>query len=206
MRINKGDSIGIIGPSGSGKTTLLDILLGLIEIDNGSMLYNDSEFSKYLNDWKSHVAYIPQSVFLIDADIISNIALGISYNSVDFAKLEKALDLAKLRSLVNQMPDGIRTMLGEGGVQLSGGQRQRIALARAFYHNRDVIVMDEATSSLDIETEKEIVDEIKSLKVNKTLVVIAHRLSTVKHCDYIFRIENGMIVSQGSYNEVVGNK
>ena len=206
FKINKGDSVGIIGPSGSGKTTLLDILLGLIEVDTGSILYNGKDLSEHRQEWKSHVAYIPQNVFIIDDNIVRNIALGVSDELVDFARLNNAIDQSKLRELVEQMPEGINTMLGESGIQLSGGQRQRIALARAFYHNRDVLVMDEATSSLDNETEKEIVNEISNLKVEKTLIVIAHRLSTVKHCDHIYRIEKGVIIAQGDYSSVVGNK
>ena len=206
FKINKGDSVGIIGPSGSGKTTLLDILLGLIEVDTGSILYNGKDLSEHRQEWKSHVAYIPQNVFIIDDNIVRNIALGVSDELVDFARLNNAIDQSKLRELVEQMPEGINTMLGESGIQLSGGQRQRIALARAFYHNRDVLVMDEATSSLDDETEKEIVNEISNLKGEKTLIVIAHRLSTVKHCDHIYRIEKGVIIDQGDYSSVVGNE
>jgi len=204
--ISKGDSVGIIGPSGSGKTTLLDILLGLIEVDAGSILYNGKDLSEHLEEWKSHVAYIPQNVFIIDDNIVRNVALGVSDELVDLARLNNAIDQSKLRELVEQMPEGINTMLGESGIQLSGGQRQRIALARAFYHNRDVLVMDEATSSLDDETEKEIVNEISNLKGEKTLIVIAHRLSTVKHCDHIYRIEKGVIIDQGDYSSVVGNE
>jgi ABC-type bacteriocin/lantibiotic exporter with double-glycine peptidase domain len=125
---------------------------------------------------------------------------------VNHAKLNSAISQSKLRELIDQMPDGLNTLLGESGIQLSGGQRQRIALARAFYHNRDVLVMDEATSALDNETEAEIVNEIKNLKGSKTLIVIAHRLSTVKHCDYIYRIEQGKIVEQGDYKTVVEKK
>ena len=143
---------------------------------------------------------------MIDDSISRNIALGVPDNLVNHAKLNSAINQSKLRELINQMPEGVNTILGEAGVQLSGGQRQRIALARAFYHNRDVLVMDEATSALDNETEAEIVNEIKNLKGDKTLIVIAHRLSTVKHCDYIYRIEQGKIVEQGDYKTVVENK
>jgi ATP-binding cassette, subfamily B, bacterial PglK len=206
FKIKKADSIGIIGPSGSGKTTLLDILLGLIEVDTGSILYNGKDLIEHQQEWKSHVAYIPQNIFIIDDNVVHNVALGIPDELVDFERLNNAIDQSRLRALMKQMPDGIYTMLGESGVQLSGGQRQRIALARAFYHNRNVIVMDEATSALDNETEKEIVDEINNLKGEKTLIVIAHRLSTVKHCDYIYRIEKGIIVDHGDYSSVVGNE
>lgn len=206
MKISKGDSVGVIGPSGSGKTTLLDILLGLIDVDKGSILYNNEPLVDFLEDWKSHVAYIPQNIFIIDDNVMRNIALGIEDNMVNLESLSNAIEQARLSDLIEQMPDGINTMLGENGVQLSGGQRQRIALARAFYHNRSVIVMDEATSALDNDTEREIVSEIANLKGIKTLIVIAHRLSTVKRCDYIYRIENGSIVAHGDYSSVVGNE
>jgi len=206
LKIKNGDSIGLIGPSGSGKTTLLDILLGLIKVNSGEVLLNGNHLDNSLNVWTNQVAYIPQNIFIIDDSISRNIALGVPDNLVNHAKLNSAINQSKLRELIDQMPDGLNTLLGESGIQLSGGQRQRIALARAFYHNRDVLVMDEATSALDNETEAEIVNEIKSLKGSKTLIVIAHRLSTVKHCDYIYRIEQGKIVEQGDYKTVVENK
>ena len=205
IKIKKGDSVGVIGPSGSGKTTLLDILLGLIDVDKGSVLFNGVGLDMNLSNWKSHVAYIPQNIFIIDNTIARNIALGVPDEQINFNMLDNAINQSKLTELVNQMPDGVNTILGEDGVQLSGGQRQRIALARAFYHNRDILVMDEATSALDNETESEIVEEIKSLKGNKTLIVIAHRLSTVKHCDYIYKIEKGKITKSGNYQSVIGN-
>ena len=204
IKIKKGDSVGIIGPSGSGKTTLLDILLGLIEVDKGSVLFNGKDLNKYDHEWKSHVAYIPQNIFIIDNTIARNIALGEPDDLIDYTRLDNSINQSKLAELINQMPEGVNTLLGEDGIQLSGGQRQRIALARAFYHNRDILVMDEATSALDNETELEIVNEIKLLKGNKTLIVIAHRLSTVKHCDYIYRIDKGKIVDKGSYKTVIG--
>ena len=204
IKIKKGDSVGIIGPSGSGKTTLLDILLGLIEVDKGSVLFNGKDLNKYDHEWKSHVAYIPQNIFIIDNTIARNIALGEPDDLIDHTRLDNSINQSKLAELINQMPEGVNTLLGEDGIQLSGGQRQRIALARAFYHNRDILVMDEATSALDNETELEIVNEIKLLKGNKTLIVIAHRLSTVKHCDYIYRIDKGKIVDKGNYKTVIG--
>ena len=204
LKIQKGDSVGIIGPSGSGKTTLLDILLGLITVNSGEIFLNGKDLEKHLHEWKSHVAYIPQNIFIIDDTVARNIALGIPEDLVDHTRLNNSINQSKLSDLINQMPEGLNTILGEAGIQLSGGQRQRIALARAFYHNRDVLVMDEATSALDNETEAEIVNEIKNLKGNKTLIVIAHRLSTIKYCDYIYRIEKGKIVEQGDYKSVVG--
>ena len=204
IKINKGDSVGIIGPSGSGKTTLLDILLGLVEVDKGRVLFNKTDLNNHSHKWKSHVAYIPQNIFIIDDTISRNIALGVPDDLVDHAMLINSIKQSKLAVLIKQMPEGVNTLLGESGIQLSGGQRQRIALARAFYHNREILVMDEATSALDTETESEIVNEIKLLKGNKTLIVIAHRLSTVKHCDYIYKIDKGKIVKKGNYESVIG--
>jgi len=175
-------------------------------IDNISMKIKkgDENLKNFVNEWKSHVAYIPQNIFIIDNSIARNIALGESDELIDHDRLNSSIKQSKLSKLIEQMPDGVSTILGEDGIQLSGGQRQRIALARAFYHNRDVLVMDEATSALDNETESEIVNEIKLLKGNKTLIVIAHRLSTVKHCDYIYKLEKGKIVMKGSYSSVIG--
>ena len=204
ININKGDSVGIIGPSGSGKTTILDILLGLIEVNKGSVLFNNKNLIDHIHRWRKHVAYIPQNIFIVDDTVARNIALGVPDDLIDYAMLKNSISQSMLAQLIKQMPDGINTVLGESGIQLSGGQRQRIALARAFYHNREVLVMDEATSALDNDTELEIVNEIKLLKGDKTLIVIAHRLSTVRHCDYIYRIDKGKIVEEGTYESVVG--
>jgi len=143
------------------------------------------------------VAYLPQQVFLIDNSLRCNVALGEEESEIDETRLREALRQARLTELVEQLPQGVHTVLGERGVRLSGGQRQRVALARAFYHGRSVLVMDEATSALDNETEKEIVAEIQRLKGQKTMIVIAHRLTTVQHCDRIYRLDQGKIVSVG---------
>lgn len=204
MKITAGQSIGIIGSSGSGKSTLLDVLLGLLDIDDGQIIYNEREAnSSFLTEWRSNVAYLPQKVFIIDDSVKNNIALGEFSSEIDDKKLEKAIKKSQLDELVKELPKGIDTILGDKGIQLSGGQLQRIALARAFYYERDVLIMDEATSSLDNETEKEIVNEIKKLKGKKTLIVVAHRMSTLIHCDYIYKLEDGVIVEKGSYHEVL---
>jgi ABC-type bacteriocin/lantibiotic exporter with double-glycine peptidase domain len=205
LKIKKGDSIGIIGQSGSGKTTLVDILLGLIDVDEGSVLYNNANLKECLHSWRSNVAYIPQNIFIIDDTLRRNIALGVPDDKVSDIKLQGAIQKAQLSELCGNIPNGLDAILGEGGICLSGGQRQRIALARAFYHDRSILVMDEATSALDADTEDEISNEIKNLKQegDKTIIIIAHRLSTIKHCDYFYKIERGSIVSQGSYDTVV---
>jgi len=207
LDVHAGESIGLIGTSGSGKTTLVDTLLGLLEPQEGELIYNDESLTPdVLSKLRAQVAYLPQQVFLIDNTLSQNVALGVDAEEIDIARLNEALQKARLSELVEQLPQGIDTMLGERGVRLSGGQRQRIALARAFYHGRDVLIMDEATSALDNETEREIVDEIKRLKGRNTMIVIAHRLSTLQHCDRIYRLEHGQVVQQGTYASVIGGE
>jgi ATP-binding cassette, subfamily B, bacterial PglK len=203
IEIRAAESIGLVGPSGAGKTTLVDVLLGLLEPQQGALLYNGRPLRDALAQWRSQVAYLPQQVFLIDSTLRRNVALGIDDADIDEHRLAEALRQARLADLVAQLPDGAHTLIGERGVRLSGGQRQRVAIARAFYHGRDVLVMDEATSALDNETEREIVEEIRQLKGQKTLIVIAHRLTTVQHCDRIFRLKDGRIAAQGTYDEVL---
>ncbi len=203
LEIKVGESIGLVGPSGSGKTTLVDVLLGLLELQSGIMEFNGQPLHGHLIEWRSQVAYLPQQVFLIDNSLRCNVALGEEESEIDETRLREALRQARLTELVEQLPQGVNTILGERGVRLSGGQRQRVALARAFYHGRNVLVMDEATSALDNETEKEIVAEIQRLKGQKTMIVIAHRLTTVQHCDRVYRLEQGRIVEEGTPQEVL---
>ena len=203
MDIRAGETVGLIGPSGSGKTTLVDVLLGLLEPEAGRILYNGRPLDAALPEWRSQVAYLPQQVFLIDDTLRRNVALGEADESIDPNRIAEALRQARLTEVVRQLPDGVDTLLGERGVRLSGGQRQRVALARAFYHGRDVLVMDEATSALDNETEREIVEEIRLLTGQKTLIAIAHRLTTVRHCQRMYRLESGRVVEQGCHEEVV---
>jgi len=203
LEIKAGESIGLIGSSGSGKTTLVDMLLGLLEPQKGNLQFNGEETKAVLHQWSSQAAYIPQQVFLIDDTLSNNVALGVASNEIDSDKLHESLRQSKLIEVVEQLPQGIETVLGENGVRLSGGQRQRVALARAFYHGRDVLVMDEATSALDDQIEQEIVKEINQLKGKKTLIVIAHRLTTLKYCDRIYKIDKGRVKEVGSYKEII---
>jgi ATP-binding cassette, subfamily B, bacterial PglK len=204
--LKAGDSIGIIGPSGAGKTTLVDVLLGLLDPQEGTILFNGRDLATkgVLEEWHSNVAYLPQDVFLVDGTLTENITLRETPGPEASAQLASAIAKAQLTGLIEQLPDGLETQIGERGVRLSGGQRQRLALARAFYHGRSVLVLDEATSALDGDTESEIVNEIKRLKGKITLVVIAHRLSTVEHCDRIYRLEAGRIARAGTFADVVG--
>ena len=146
---------------------------------------------------------MPQQVYLIDDTILNNVALGIKDEEIDHARITASLKAAQLQEYVEDLPDGYNTLVGERGLQMSGGQRQRVALARAFYFGRDILILDEATSSLDNKTEKEIIKNIKSLKGKKTLIVIAHRLTTLVNCDRIYEIDNGKIINEGSYEEVI---
>jgi ATP-binding cassette, subfamily B, bacterial PglK len=203
LEIKKGESIGIIGKSGSGKTTILDIILGLLEAQSGEVLFNNIQISKKINNWRSKVAYIPQDVFLIDGTIKENISLGEAKESIDNYRMNNSIKQARLLDIISKLPEGIDTNIGENGAKLSGGQKQRVALARALYYGKEVLIMDEATSSLDKETEKEVVSEIQNLKAVKTIIVIAHRMSTVAYCDRIYRLNEGKIINSGSFEEVV---
>lgn len=204
--IKKGDSIGLIGPSGSGKTTLIDIILGLLEPQEGAVYINNKPLKENLSNWYTTVAYLPQQIFIIDDSVRRNVALTVIDSEIDDKQVIEALRQARLLDLIEQMPQGLDTTIGERGMRISGGQRQRIALARAFYHNREVLIMDEATSSLDEETERQIVSEIKHLKGHKTLIIIAHSLSTVKHCDRLYRLEHGTIVEECTPNNILSNQ
>ena len=205
ISIESGEAIGIMGPSGSGKTTLVDILLGLLKYDKGLITYNNEPLNTDLTAWQSKVAYLPQEVFLLDDTIQNNVALGVQKEEIDQEKVYDSLKKSRLMEFVDDLPEGINTLLGERGSRISGGQRQRIALARSFYHEREVLVMDEATSALDNKTEKEIIDEIGFLKGKKTIIVIAHRLSTLKYCDYIYELDKGSIVRSGKPEDMINS-
>ena len=207
MSIVAGESVGLVGPSGSGKTTLVDVFLGLLEKTSGELFYNGSALSSEdLPSWRRNVAYLPQEVFMIDDSFRNNITFGAANSDENNERLEKALMQSQLSDLVSELPNGVDTQLGEQGVRLSGGQRQRVALARAFYHQREVLVLDEATSALDTATEREIVQEMQHLKGNVTMIVIAHRLSTLQHCDRIYKLERGEIVEVGSYRDMISDQ
>ena len=184
LQIKSGESIGLIGPSGVGKTTVVDIMLGLIKpISEITLMIFVEDARKF---WNTQVAYCKK--YFLDDSLRKNIALGVKSKEIDESKINYAIDKARLNNLVSELTDGLNTKIGERGIRLSGGQRQRIALARAFYHQKEVLVMDEATSALDNESEREIVETIKTLKGQKTIFVIAHRLTTVENCDKIYRL------------------
>jgi ATP-binding cassette, subfamily B, bacterial PglK len=204
LEIRRGDSIGLVGESGSGKTTLVDLLLGLHVPQEGRILLNGSDVTRSgLDALRERVAYIPQTVFVIDDTLRRNIALGIADGDIEPARLAEAMRLAQLDALVGRLPQGLDTVLGERGGRLSGGERQRIALARAFYHNREILIFDEATSALDNETEREVIAAIESLRGTRTMVVIAHRRAPVSRCDVVVRLAGGRAVAVGSPADVL---
>lgn len=193
MTIPAGKSVAVIGASGAGKTTIIDILLGLLEPQKGSVLFDGIDVTTDYNGWLSKIGYIPQSIFMLDDTIKGNIAFGLDDKDVDEDRVWEVLEDAQLADHIRTLPDGIHTEIGEKGVRLSGGQRQRLGIARALYHNPDILVFDEATSALDNETEAAIMDSINRFQGQKTMVIIAHRLGTIKDCDYIYKVENGKI-------------
>lgn len=201
--IHKGESIALIGKSGAGKTTLVDVFLGLLIPQSGDIQVDGLSIYGALRSWQNLIGYIPQSIFLTDDTIERNIAFGIPDHQIDRQRLDRAIQSAQLAELIAQLPEGTQTMVGEHGVRLSGGQRQRIGIARALYHEREILILDEATSALDNETEYLISKAIQELSRTKTMIIIAHRLTTVEHCDRIYEMEKGRIVKCGNYQEVV---
>ena len=196
--------IGIVGPSGAGKSTIIDVLLGLIKPQQGYLVVDDTVIDDHnRRSWQNTIGFVAQSIFLSEGTIAENVAFGIPNKEIDLEQVQKALKLANLGEFFESLSDGIHTKVGERGVQLSGGQRQRIGIARALYHKVEVIVFDEATSSLDGITEKQIMEAIHGLSGNKTIILIAHRLKTVKNCDQIYFIDNGKVDDQGTYEELI---
>ena len=193
LNIKSGQSIGLIGKSGSGKSTLADVLLGLLQPSSGEICFDGVVINESIRGRNKLTGYVPQENFLIDDTLERNIAFGIKDDKIDISLLEKVIEMSQLKELVSGMPSGIKTIVGERGVRLSGGQKQRIGLARALYHDPPILILDEATSSLDEETETDIMKVINKLKGERTLIIIAHRLSTTKNCDRIFTLDNGQI-------------
>jgi len=200
--VNRGEAVGFVGQSGSGKSTLIDIMLGLLEPQSGSVLINGRSFDDVKQSWQKTIGYIPQTIFLMDDSLRRNIAIGIADNEIDELAIHEALKSAQLEDFVASLPEGLDTVVGERGVRLSGGQRQRIGIARALYHRPSVLVLDEATSSLDTETEHGVMKAVQALQGDKTVIIVAHRLSTVEYCDRLYRLDAGRIVDEGTFDEV----
>jgi ABC-type multidrug transport system fused ATPase/permease subunit len=204
LDVRANTTVGLVGPSGAGKTTAVDVLLGLLSPQSGEVRIDGTVLdASNVRAWQNRLGYVPQQIFLIDDSIAANIALGCTDEEIDMAAVERAARVADLHDFVVQdLPDGYRTDVGERGVRLSGGQRQRIGIARALYHDPDVLILDEATSALDNLTERAVMDAVHNLGHAKTIVIIAHRLSTVRNCDKIFMLEHGRCTAAGDYDDL----
>jgi ABC-type multidrug transport system fused ATPase/permease subunit len=206
LRIPQNQSIGFVGRTGSGKTTLADVILGLYTPVSGSISVDGINLTEdNARAWRKRVGYVPQTVFLTNASVARNIALGIPEDQIDHEAVLRAAHMAQADEFITQMPDGYDTVVGERGVKLSGGQRQRLGIARALYHNPDVLVFDEATSALDGMTEDAVMQAVQTLSAERTMILIAHRLRTVQACDRIVMLEAGKIIADGSYSELAKN-
>jgi len=207
LSLEKGTSIGFIGETGSGKSTLLDIIMGLLPPTSGKLIIDQQPINNQNNrSWQAHIAHVPQNIFLSDGSIEENIAFGIAKEKIDYQRVKKAAKQAQIAELIEEWKEGYQTFIGERGVRLSGGQRQRIGIARALYKEANVLIFDEATSALDSETEREVMKAIKSLGKEITVLIIAHRLTTLKECDKIVKLDKNQTIHEGSYREIIGEQ
>ncbi len=198
VNIKKGDLVGIIGQTGSGKSTLIDVIIGLQKPTDGTVQVDGKNINQNIRNWQNQIGYVAQSIYLTDDTIKKNIAFGLENDQINNESIRTSIKQSQLTKFIDSLPNGIETIVGEKGIKISGGQRQRIGIARALYHNPPVIVLDEATSSLNQEIEEELIKTIENFKTNKTILISTHRLSSLKNCDYIINIENGEIVMPNS--------
>jgi ABC-type multidrug transport system fused ATPase/permease subunit len=203
LEIKKGESIGLVGPSGSGKSTMVDLILGLLSPESGRILIDDKDVKDNLRNWQNQIGYVPQSIYLTDDTLRRNVAFGIPEEEIDNNAVDNAIKAAQLDSFIATLAEGLQTFVGERGVRLSGGQRQRIGIARALYHDPEILVLDEATSALDTDTEDKVMKSVNILKGSKTLILIAHRLSSLQQCDTIYQMEKGEIIQKGSAKDML---
>lgn len=204
LKINRGERVGFIGKTGSGKSTLIDLVMGLLAPTEGSLVVDGQLIdAKNRHEWQRHIAHVPQTIFLSDASILENIAFGVPKHEIDIGRVYQAAAKAQIAGLIEQWPNGYDTAVGERGVRLSGGQRQRIGIARALYKEADVIIFDEATSALDLDTETSVMETIDSLSIDLTILVIAHRLSTLRNCTKIIELDHGEIKNSGDYEFMI---
>ena len=207
LNIPANSTIGFIGATGSGKTTIIDIILGLLEPKSGTLEVDENIITKHNSrSWQRSIGYVPQEIFLADNTIAANIAFGVEPGDINQEAVKKASKIANLHEFVmDELPNQYQTTIGERGVRLSGGQRQRIGIARALYHNPKVVILDEATSALDNQTEKIVMDAVSNIKKDVTIILIAHRLNTVKNCDIIFKLEKGELIGQGTFEKLINS-
>ena len=204
--IENGETVGIVGSSGAGKTTLVDILLGLLVPTSGRIMQNKTEdIHSNLPAWQNRIGYVQQSIFLLDDTIEANIAYGIPGEQVDHNRVKEVINLAKLDAWVESLPAGLQSKVGERGVSISGGQRQRVGIARALYRHPEILMLDEATSALDNRTEKELMADVYSMRGDRTIILIAHRLDTIRKCDRIIVLDQGTIAGIGAYDDLLAN-
>lgn len=203
LSIPKGKVCGFVGPSGAGKSTLVDLIMGTLQPNSGKIMIDGTDLSGQVSNWRKNLGYVPQTIYLIDDTIRKNVAFGIDETNIDDEKVLQSLKKASLFEFVSSLPQGIQTKVGDRGVRLSGGQRQRLGIARALYNDPEVLIFDEATSSLDTETEAEISKSIDELSQNRTIIVIAHRLSTIKNADQIIFMEKGKLIDAGTFAQLV---
>jgi ABC-type bacteriocin/lantibiotic exporter with double-glycine peptidase domain len=202
LAVNRGEKVAIVGPSGSGKSTLMDVLLGLFPGFDGDLIVDGIDCRGNIQAWQRSVGYIPQNVYLLDDSIKRNVAFGIEDSDIDLAAVMRAVSLAGLERVVKTQASGLETVIGDRGIRLSGGERQRIGIARALYHDPSLLILDEATSALDNQTERQVVDSILALSPAKTVIIIAHRLSSVRLCDRVHLMNAGRIVDTGSFEDI----
>ncbi len=195
--------IGIIGKSGSGKSTLIDIIVGLLIPDQGSVEIDEKNIKKNIMGWQDKIAYVSQNIFLFDDTILNNIAIGEKNEDIDLKRIKEILKISKLDDFVNNLDNGIETIVGERGLRISGGEKQRIGLARALYKDSEIIVFDEATNSLDVHTEEEFMNDINNLGDSKTVIIVAHRLTIIKNCDKVHLVNNGEILKSGNFSTII---
>lgn len=205
LNINKGEAIGFIGPSGSGKSTMIDVILGLLTPDGGEINVDGQSIQNNLRNWQDQIGYVPQFIYLTDDTLRRNVAFGIPNDQIDDKAVERAIKAAQLDEFVRSIPEGLETFVGERGIRLSGGQRQRIGIARALYHDPAVLVLDEATSALDTVTEQGIMQAVAALQGDKTILIVAHRLSTLKNCNRFYKINHGNILVDSPKEVVMSN-
>ena len=203
LEVKRGQKIGIIGKSGAGKSTLIDLILGLIKPVAGKILIDDEELKDNIQIWQKLIGYVPQDIYLLDDTIKNNIAFGLNKQDIDHEAVLKSLKLAKLDNFVNSLPEKENTIVGNRGVKVSGGQKQRIGIARALYNNPKILILDEATSSLDSENERQIMDEVYNVSKERTLFIITHRHSSVFNCDLVFLLDKGRVIDKGKYADLI---